>query len=187
MNNNYLTRFTVIESKLQQLQTSTLGKIWIMTILAGLRRGQRSFRLNFCSLDEKCWFLDLCDTGGCSPVSQSEVRGSNPVWSQRQSFRNCRIVETSTATIFFAFYPSSRNSNFRFSCRHYSPWYLFCILYKESYDADFPTENSNIVEVEHVCVLLYPFESVCRQQLGTRIQWLWFEPITCKPTHAFTW
>ena len=162
MNNNYLTRFSVIESKLQQLQTSTFGKIWIMTIWGGLRRGQRTFRLNFCSLDEKCWFLDLCDTGSCSPVSQSEVRGLNPVWSQRQSFRNCRIVETSTATIFFAFYPLSRNYNFRFSCSHYSAWYLFCImiLYKVSYNADFSTENSNIVEVEHVCVLLYPFESV---------------------------
>ena len=32
------------------------------------------------------------------------------------------------------------------------------ILYKVSYNADFSTENSNIVEVERVCVLLYPFE-----------------------------
>ena len=46
------------------------------------------------------------------------------------------------------------------------------ILYKASYNADFSTENSNIVEVERVCVLLYPLESVCRQHLGTRIQWL---------------
>ena len=190
MNNNYLTRFSGIKSKLQQLQTSPFSKIWVMTIWGGLRRGQRSFRLNFCSLDEKCCFLDLCHTGSCPPVSVVWGLGFQSGVKPRGSLSATAEFETSTATVFFAFYPSFRNSNFRFSCSHYSAWYLFCmilILYKASYNADFSTENSNIVEVERVCVLLYPFERVCRQHLGTRIQWLWFEPITCKPTHAFTW
>ena len=30
----------------------------------------------------------------------------------------------------------------------------------------------------------YPFERVCCQHLCTRIQWLWFEPKMCKPTHV---
>ena len=145
-----------------------------MTIWGGLRRGQRSFRLNFCILDEKCCFLDLCDTGSCSPVSQSEAEGFESGVKPRGSLSSTAEFETSAATICFAFYPSSGNSTFRFSCSHYSARYLFCImiLYKASYNADFSTENSNIVEVERVCVLLYPFERVCRQHLGTRIQWL---------------
>ena len=32
------------------------------------------------------------------------------------------------------------------------------ILYKASYNVDFSTENSNIVEDERVCVLLYPLK-----------------------------
>lgn len=189
MNNNYLTRFSGIKSKLQQLQTSPFSKIWVMTIWGGLRRGQRSFRLNFCSLDEKCCCLDLCHTGSCSPVSQSEVWGSNPVWSREAVFpqlQNSRL-QLLRFSLLFILHTAILTFDFHVVIIQLDICFVWYFIRRLIYNADFSTENSNIVEVERVCVLLYPFERVCRQHLGTRIQWLWFEPITCKPTHAFTW